>query len=68
MSGGVGCRVVGLAETIINSVKLKLKTRLSLAKIRKNYPGALNPSLGISFRFLILEIKMVKLARQSIIY
>ena len=29
---GVGwCRVVGLAETITNSVKLKLKMRLSLA-------------------------------------
>ena len=32
MSGGVGCRVAGLAETITNSVKLKLKLRLSLAK------------------------------------
>ena len=28
---GVGCRVAGLAETITNSVKLKLKLRLSLA-------------------------------------
>ena len=30
---GVGCRVAGLAETITNSVKLKLELRLSLAKI-----------------------------------
>ena len=28
---GVGCRVAGLAETITNSVKLKLELRLSLA-------------------------------------
>ena len=32
VSGGGWCRAAGLAETITNSVKLKLELRLSLAK------------------------------------
>ena len=39
MSGVGWCRVAGLAETITNSVKLKVELRLSLAKINLELSG-----------------------------